>query len=409
MRRILGQCVTPGRAMGRARTIRTPADLAALRQSETDWPFWASRPHAADDEDLVFVVPGACELAGEPTVPGCVAVLTEANGCRLSSGFGSPVPSVESLGRAVGTIRDGDLVLVDATRGEVLVDPTDRAVSAFQAKLTGLHPIRRFFVDFAHEIVRTPDGRPIVVVGLVSAHSRRYQTNVRLTPAGEPPLLRAVSIEAGSVSTGLSDLDEAIAYGPDLMAFDVGCDCDMILDAVSSSHGKPLLFAVHREGCCEKTLVQSAAWSDITAAIPVRGASSDGSDFQAALEQATEELIEDGTETGRVRIAGWVQEGDGDPSLLAECHIERLIVDLRSRLSMETDTSGTLITPWLLDAVAAARSVAVPVYCVVSDQAMRLAPAIVEAGLGGVVTPVAEVQLWKSALRNALWSVETAD
>ncbi len=389
--------------MGLARTIRSHADLAALRAEDAEQPFWASSRSVSDNVDMVFVVPGTCRLDGEPDMPGCVALLAESQGCRLPSAAGAQLPAVESLGCAVGTIRDGDLVLVDATRGEVLVDPTDRAVSAFQAKLTGLNPTRRFFVDYAHETVRTPDGRPIVVAGQVEQHavSAGFES-ARVGLAG-PLFLSTGPRGPAPRASGAPDLEDAIAHGPDMIVLAVGCDCDLVGEAVAGAHGKPLLFHVHPEGCCEKALVQAAAWADVTAAISIRGATRCGSDFGAAIERATEELIEEGVETGRVRVAGWVHEGDGDPDTFAECRIERLLVSLASRTADETTS---LMTPWLEDALAATRSVAVPVYCVLGDSLAHLAPDIVEAGFGGVVAPVAEVQTWKAALRNAVWPVE---
>ncbi len=390
--------------MGLARTIRSRADLDALRHPDAQQPFWAARQPGSDDVDMVFVVPRACSLGGAPDMPGCVALLSETQDFRTPSVNKSRVPSVESLGGAVGSIRDGDLVLVDATRGEVLVDPTDRALSAFQAKLTGLNPIRRFFVDCAHETVRAPDGHPIVVAGLTAAP----MTAVRSIQVGAPGArcdgVHPVSLGTVVPTSSRLDLDDAIAQGPDLLVLNVGCHCEVIGEAVSSAHGKPVLFIVHPEGCCEKALVQAAAWGDVTAAVPVRGASDRATDFGEHLEQATEDLIEEGFETGRVRVAGWIAEGEGNPEALAECRIERLIVDLGGRLGSRPDQASTILTPWLADALAAARSIAVPVYCAVGPDATHFAAEIIDAGIGGIVAPFEEVQPWKAALRRAVWS-----
>jgi predicted TIM-barrel fold metal-dependent hydrolase len=121
------------------------------------------------------------------------------------------------------------------------------------------------------------------------------------------------------------------------------------------------------------------------------------------LEATTEDLIASGLETGRVRVAGWMREGLGDPGLVATARVERLVVDLRSRPTPGTGADGC-VGPWLADVMEAARSVAVPVYVAVGCGAGVWAAEVVESGLGGVIAPVAEVQDWKSALRNAAYS-----
>jgi hypothetical protein len=202
------------------------------------------------------------------------------------------------------------------------------------------------------------------------------------------------------------DFDEVIAHGPDLLVLDVGCDNSMIGEALPAAHGKPLMFVVHPEGCCEEALVQAAAWGDVTAAIPIRGPVGQASDFVEMLESATDALIQSGVETGRVRVAGWMQEGEGDPEQVAACRIERLVADLRSHGDRGRARAGEpCVSSWLADALEAARSVAVPVYCALDPETLQWADEIVEAGIGGVIVPPDETQPWKAALRNAVWAV----
>jgi hypothetical protein len=181
------------------------------------------------------------------------------------------------------------------------------------------------------------------------------------------------------------------------------CSPELIGVAMPATHGKPNLFIVHPEGCCEHALVRAAAWGDVTAAVQMRHDPEPAGMLTDLLEATTEDLIASGLETGRVRVAGWMREGLGDPGLVATARVERLVVDLRSRPTPGTGADGC-VGPWLADVMEAARSVAVPVYVAVGCGAGVWAAEVVESGLGGVIAPVAEVQDWKSALRNAAYS-----
>lgn len=386
--------------MGLARTVHSRAELIALQAGPSDQPFWAHQPSACDEPDVVLVLVSGADLSAPTDVPPCgVAVLSESEVGRLGGGR-TPPPAVADLGGAVRAISDGDLVLVDGNRGEVLVDPTDRAISAFQARQAGLMPAHRFFVDYAHEMVRTPEGRPIVVGGLLEwMGSAQARPDMRRDAAGEAP----------------SVFEEAIGYGPDLVVVPVRCSPDLIGAAIPSIHGKPVMFVVHPEGCCEEALVRAAAWSDVTAAVSLRANPDAVAGLEEMLEATTESLIASGVETGRVRLAGWMREGAGDPEVVPEVRIERLIADMRERPALQqsgllrcacndVDGDDGCVSPWLSDTLAAARSVAVPVYVAVGPGSSGWAAEIVEAGVGGVIAPAAEVQVWKGALRAAAFA-----
>lgn len=362
--------------MGRARMIRSRDDLADLHRSSPDAPFWTAQHSPADEQDLVLVLVGGSDPLNAEDVPGCGVAVVSASPVRSLAIRGrTPPPCVADLGTGVQTIRDGELVLVDGARGEVLVDPTDRAVSAFQARLTGLMPSRRYFVDYAHETVRTPDGRLILVGGMVSQ-----------------------GIESADGPS--YPIEEAVASGPDLIIVEAGCDAGLIGDLTPAAHGKPLLFRVHPEGCCEEALIRAGAWGDITVATPIGPRGAAVHRFRESLEAATETLVADGLETGPVRVAGWTREGIEEPAWVAESSIERLVVEIKPQASRP----GTLLSPWLEEMLDAARSIAVPLYVAMEPSRLPWAADAVEAGIGGVFVPWPDVQPWKSALRTAAYA-----
>ncbi|MBM3496912.1 MAG: hypothetical protein FJX72_21715, partial [Armatimonadetes bacterium] len=69
MRRLLGRCVTPGRAMGLARTVHSRAEFIALQAGPSDQPFWAHQPSACDEPDVVLVLVSGADLSAPTDVP----------------------------------------------------------------------------------------------------------------------------------------------------------------------------------------------------------------------------------------------------------------------------------------------------------------------------------------------------
>jgi hypothetical protein len=277
-----------------------------------------------------------------------------------ASGHERARPILEDIGPRAAAIREDDLVLVDGDRGVLLANPTDRALAAFQAHTTGIAPTRRLYLDYSHQPVRLPDGRRIRVSAVV-----------------------------GSARLASS----AIESGPDALYTASGCDAQGIRETARASHGKPVTFAVHPEGCCGAALVEGAAQGDITAVLMVGSALGAVAAFREELERAAAALVTDGRDTGRVRVGVCATEDVTGPAAVLEAGVERLVVDA---------CSGRLTGSWLEATLEAARSVLVPVEVALPGGRYDLAPNVLEQSVNGVIVPPEHVQPWKEALREAV-------
>jgi len=356
---LTGRRLHPGRALGRARLVRSFADLFVAFPPQAPRPFWMGEDPDQHQSDVVCVLIGDHGLAPEDIPAQAVAVLCEREWQDAVSGP-RPLhqPSLDGMGARLRLVRDGDLVLVDADLEQVVVDPTDRVVAAFQAHTLGIVPTRRVFVEFSHQPVRLPDGREV-----------RVSASVR--------------------DTGL--IGEAVLEGPDALYIWTECAPDAIPAAIQAAHGKPVAFAVHPEGCCEAAIARAAAMGDVTALLTVGASTASLTTFREAVREAIWQLAEAGVDTGRVRYGLLLREQSSDPASVLADGVERV-----AAATVGPDLGGE----WLEALLDAARSVVVPVELVVQERSFVMAERILDLGVNGVIAPTHEVQLWKEALRN---------
>lgn len=269
-------------------------------------------------------------------------------------------PCVEGLGPRARSIREGDLVLVDGDRGAVLANPTDRNLAAFQAHTIGIAPVRRLYLDFTHQPVRLPNGREVHVSASVTS-----------TP----------------------HIGDAVESGPDALFVSEECGPALIPAVVRAAHGKPISFSVDPGQECERALLTAATIGEVTAFLPLGDTSAPFDAFREALQEAAEELLVCGQETGRVRSGICLTEGVSPPELALAPGVERVVVRTRGR---------SLDGAWLQDLLEAARSVVVPVEVAVERMAASNAERVLDLGINGVIVPPPDVQRWKEALRKAV-------
>lgn len=358
MQRIQGRGVSPGRALGRARLVRSFADLLLACPPERYQPFWAGDSTDDTDTDLVCVALGPHSIQADDIPSSFVAVLSEEPWPEAAL-IPTPVyrPCVDCLGPRLRLIRNGDLLLVDGASGTVFVDPTDRVVAAYQAHSLGIAPGRRIFLEYAHQPVRLPDGREVRVSAAVASAE-----------------------QAG----------DALSCGPDAFLMDVGFDADLILATIQAAHGKPVSFCVHPEGCCESALIQAGALGDVTALLSPGTSAASVSGFRSVLDAVVYEALEAGEDPGRVRCGLRMMEDTSPPELVLEPGIERVAAIVRGEINKSV---------WLDELLDAARSVVVPVELELAAGLRRLADHVLDLGINGVIVAPSEVQLWKEALR----------
>jgi hypothetical protein len=73
------------------------------------------------------------------------------------------VPAVVGIANLLPSLPEDALLLLDAERGVVSVNPDFTELAQFQAEAENINPRKRFFLDAQHEPTQTEDGRPFPV------------------------------------------------------------------------------------------------------------------------------------------------------------------------------------------------------------------------------------------------------
>lgn len=156
------------------------------------------------------------------------------------------VPAVVNVPYVLDAIEDDVLMLVDATQGVVLADPSGMAIAQYQAEHSSIAPRRRLYLDDAHLPARTIDGRDIQVL----AHVESAEDITQALDAGADALYVPVSTSL------LPDAEEAALRRS-------------LLRLLSLTTGKPLLLADDYL-LPPLALLEAAAHADIVLAEPPR-------------------------------------------------------------------------------------------------------------------------------------------
>lgn len=352
MLRLNGRGSTECRAIGRARIVRSFSDLLEFAPRPEIRPFWRQTGADADPGNVVAVLLGPHNLTLDDMPATVVAIVTESHLVRGSERPGrSPCPIVDCVGPAAQDIQDGDLVLVNGGQASVWVNPTARMVNAFQRSDSA----GRFHLDYEHQPVRLPDGRPIRVDALVADGDR--------------------------IASYLSE-------GPDGFVL-TSYRLEEIESVVSGAHGKPVALPAECGSDWAGAAARSAALSDMTALLRSVTSGYGPLDLRADLDVAADELAAEGTRAGRVRVGVWMEEGSIDPAAVLTPGLERAFL-----------RASTLTSDWLEEAILAAKSVLVPASVHAEDADPSDANLVIELGVAGIVVQSPQVQSWKQALRS---------
>ncbi|HZT44328.1 MAG TPA: hypothetical protein VFA07_19335 [Chthonomonadaceae bacterium] len=156
------------------------------------------------------------------------------------------VPAVVNVSYLLDAIEDDVLMLVDATQGVVLADPSGMAIAQYQAEHSSIAPRRRLYLDDAHLPARTIDGRDIQVLARVEM----AEDIVQALDAGADAL-------CVSLGTPLLPDTEETAQRRSLLSL------------LSLTTGKPVLLA-DDYALPPLALLEAAAQADIVLAEPPR-------------------------------------------------------------------------------------------------------------------------------------------
>lgn len=172
MLRLHGQPVSRGVAIGTATVLRA-TDLRATLE------LFASN-ESRQREPLGFVAICRDMALGEAlwrAGAGVSAIAAES--AALPEGGAIGVPALVGVSQLLNNVRDGDIVIVDANRGILVVDPDMRLMAQYQRQQ--LQPGgKRYVLGLTHETARTLDGYPVRVI----ANSPDWQSAVNCMELG---------------------------------------------------------------------------------------------------------------------------------------------------------------------------------------------------------------------------------
>ncbi|HLV78736.1 MAG TPA: hypothetical protein VKT32_00600, partial [Chthonomonadaceae bacterium] len=167
MARLRGRGLGAGVALGTAAVVRVQGGIPMLPEApERIARRLAARRPMETPEVILVAEEYRTALALLRSLPwgkvvGIVAGEAEAE---------APVPGVPAVVQVpylLDSIEDDVLMLVDATNGVVLADPSGMAIAQYQAEHSSIAPRRRLYLDDAHLPARTLDGRDIQVLARV--------------------------------------------------------------------------------------------------------------------------------------------------------------------------------------------------------------------------------------------------
>lgn len=184
--------------------------------------------------NALFVrIPGI-RVAGIASRDPATAVLPQLN-----------IPAVGDLGEQLDRAVDGDLVIVDGTRGVVYLEPDAQTVQRYSRMLDGQRKEQRFFLGAEHVPARTMDGRVVSVAVLIESGDS----------VGPAVREGADAIIVGSVA----DVDEPSAVlsecaGKPVVLVKDEPDDSMLWAAVWKSAPRQVSFALSSEGFSDHRL-----------------------------------------------------------------------------------------------------------------------------------------------------------
>ncbi|GIV16528.1 MAG: hypothetical protein KatS3mg022_1963 [Armatimonadota bacterium] len=172
MLKLTGEPVSRGIAVGTAMVLRA-SDLRATLDLFTAY-------ESRHREHLGFVAVCRDIALGEAlwrAGAGVSAIVAESP--ALPEGGAIGVPALVGVNQLLLNVRDGDIVVVDADRGVLIVDPDMRLMTQYQR--LEIHPSgKRYVLGLTHETARTLDDHPVRTIAV----SEDWQSAVQSLEAG---------------------------------------------------------------------------------------------------------------------------------------------------------------------------------------------------------------------------------
>ncbi len=312
------------------------------------------------------------------------------------TGATPPFPVVLNLTGLLDIVQNDMLLLVDADRGVVFVDPNATALAQYTAEHSKISPKHRLYLDEEHQPALTTDGLRLQV----AARIQRWEDI-------------AVALQQGADALYLP-------MGNALLTKNAGEDTlrRELFRLIDEASGKPLIVS-DNYSLSLPALLMAAAKADLTFAVPPQE-TMDGLGFaelQAEFREAESECYENDQVCAMPRIAadlGSVSGGEASHED-AQAFVESLAAHGATRLilsmTQETLTEGALVA--LSPLLTAAQSSLLPAFASASpfsfnafgqnDLENSLATALrllIGAGATGLIVPAEETEATKTLVRS---------
>ncbi len=311
--------------------------------------------------DLVLVLDDPRDLATAwPDWGRVVAVVVEGEATGDALAAAPCVVGVAGIGRSV---RDGDLVLVDADRGVVTIDPDMRAVAEFQEARSGARA--RFVLGHAHLPVATLDGVPVRVAARV----------------GE-----------------LADVDAAMRSGADALVVlwrsQPPADGETRIQRLAKlCAGKPITVLQAGGAISSTSLVRAAAAVDLTVALSAEGGPAVFDAWREEAGKARESLLMEAALGGEPRLAAWVEPGGSAD--VAALGVSRVIVRCGASGLQSAGEAA-----WFDDLAVSAASAMVAVEMELADVSAAAVSAAIGLGAAALIVPAGQAGAAKDIVRG---------
>ena len=312
--------------------------------------------YSSDPQEIILVAQSGPAALFLPLPPGLrlAGLISEQ---EMPEGLTLATPTVSGVAEARERIAEGVLLLLDAQRGRVLVEPDAEAVAAAQA---GVHRAR-FRVGAAHVPARTQGGRQVAVWAIAK---ERADIDTALFDGAD-----GLFIPAGS------DLSLPLASDDPLPA---------LLELAEAFGGGDIALALSGEALAPVALTRAAAFSLLRVALPLADLPLSPAELRQELETIVQQEADAGRRASLFGIAALFPDLD-DPEIATF-----------DELYIAPEVAATLS---LTDSFALP-----PLYAVFDnpfDDELTNFEAVINGGVAGVIVPPSRVTEAKERVRNA--------
>ena len=351
MARLRGTGMGAGMAMGTAAVIRLQSGAVLMPEMPARVASLLAMRRLTETPEVVLVAADlltAQAIAASLSWARVVGIAAEHD---LSSAVTPSIPTVIGVAGLMSAADDDVLILVDATRGVVLVEPDPIYLAQYTSEHDRVAPRNRIYLDEAHLPAQTLDGRAISVTAFAAE----------------------------------GELEIALAAGPDAvyhplpLVFDPDDLRRHLSRTLATLAGKPLIVP-YNQSVPLSPLVEAASMADITLCVadPEGGTAPNAALLQALGEDIAAAQAECGERDrlfGTPRIATMVnasriwppEESAALVDQLAACGVTRIVVSF---------AEGPATLEGLAEFTAAASISLLPVMCWLEEGLALAAPAI---------------------------------